>query len=315
MMYIYFAITLAGMILQLIGADILVKQSVCFAKITKIPKVYIGVLLCGIVPRTGILIPQLWKWKTGYYDTFSFSMVTSLMELLLILGIAAMICEIKIPRGIIQKDFSYMILVSIVLLYLSADYLFHGKHSIRVISQVDGAILIAFFIYYFFLIGKITFLGIKNSENVKIPSDFRLWCGIGVVILVVSEIILLYFGQKTGNYVLDKCGMKNLRFVVNDILTFLPCFFISIWAVRREQTDIMVGNVLGNIIFYITGEVGIMSLIHPAMVSISEIYEMILMCICSIVVWGFGYSKNKWNRIHGCVMVTIFVTYMIMKLV
>lgn len=314
-MYMYFIITLAGIILQLIGADILVKQSICFAKITKIPKVYIGTLLCGIIPGAGILISQIWRCKTEYYGTWSFSMVTSLMELLLVLGIAAMICEIKIPRGIIQKDFSYMILVSVILLYLSADYLFHGKHSMRVISQVDGIILIVFFIYYLFLVGKITFHGIETFDNVKINSIIWLWCGIGVVVLIVSQMIVLYFGQKTGDYVSDKCSISNFGLIINELLKFLPCFLISISAVKREENDIIIGNVLGNIIFYMTAGVGTMALIHPVMVSISEIYDIILMCICSILVWGFGYRKNRWNRMHGCAMVTIFVIYIIIKLV
>ena len=41
--------------------------------------------------------------------------------------------------------------------------------------------------------------------------------------------------EGTGNYVLDKCGMKNLRFVVNDILTFLPCFLMELYSAQRVE--------------------------------------------------------------------------------
>ena len=63
-MKIYLLTIIIGFILEMLGADILVKQNICFAKITKIPKVY-----------------------------------------------------------------------------LSADYLFHGKHSMRILSGIDGVIL------------------------------------------------------------------------------------------------------------------------------------------------------------------------------
>ena len=48
MMKIYLLTIIIGFILEMLGADILVKQNICFAKITKIPKVYIAMILCGM---------------------------------------------------------------------------------------------------------------------------------------------------------------------------------------------------------------------------------------------------------------------------
>ena len=117
--------------------------------------------------------------------------ITVLAVILLILGICAMTGKIKIYRGVMQQDFSYLIFVEIILLYLSADYLFHGKHSMRILSGIDGVILFAFFVVYLYIIGKITYRGIMNDENVNIDLTAILFCGLGIVITTAGGIMML----------------------------------------------------------------------------------------------------------------------------
>ncbi len=310
MMKIYLLTVIIGFILEMLGADILVKQNICFAKITKIPKVYIAMILCGMGSGLSYLIYTIIRslQKNNQMIPFHTS-ITVLSGILLILGICAMTGKIKIYRGVMQQDFSYLIFVEIILLYLSADYLFHGKHSMRVLSGIDGVILFAFFVVYLYIIGKKTYRGIMNDENVKIDLTVILFCGLGIIITTAGGIMMLLS--------VDKIVIPGLlkKYVgkefIKILIMIIPNIFISIWSIKNREPDLILGNLLGYSMTCLTGAVGVAAMINPIVISVSGIYNMIILCCGSIMVWLFAYKDQQLNRFHGCVMGTVFVVYMV----
>lgn len=294
----------------MLGADILVKQNICFAKITKIPKVYIAMILCGMGSGLSYLIYTIIRslQKDNQMIPFHTS-ITVLSGILLILGICAMTGKMKIYRGVMQQDFSYLIFVEIILLYLSADYLFHGKHSMRILSGIDGVILFAFFVVYLYIIGKKTYRGIKNDENVKIDLTAILICGLGIIITTAGGIMMLLSVDKIViPGLLKKYAGKEF---IKILIMIIPNIFISIWSIKNREPDLIMGNLLGYSMTCLTGAVGVAAMINPIVISVSEIYNMIILCCGSIMVWLFAYKDQQLNRFHGCVMGTVFVVYMV----
>lgn len=294
----------------MLGADILVKQNICFAKITKIPKVYIAMILCGMGSGLSYLIYTIIRslQKNNQMIPFHTS-ITVLSGILLILGICAMTGKMKIYRGVMQQDFSYLIFVEIILLYLSADYLFHGKHSMRILSGIDGVILFAFFVVYLYIIGKKTYRGIKNDENVKIDLTAILICGLGIIIITAGGIMMLLSVDKIViPGLLKKYAGKEF---IKILIMIIPNIFISIWSIKNREPDLILGNLLGYSMTCLTGAVGVAAMINPIVISVSGIYNMIILCCGSIMVWLFAYKDQQLNRFHGCVMGTVFVVYMV----
>ena len=294
----------------MLGADILVKQNICFAKITKIPKVYIAMILCGMGSGLSYLIYTIIRslQKNNQMIPFHTS-ITVLSGILLILGICAMTGKIKIYHGVMQQDFSYLIFVEIILLYLSADYLFHGKHSMRVLSGIDGVILFAFFVVYLYIIGKKTYRGIMNYENVKIDLTAILFCGLGIIITTAGGIMMLLSVDKIViSGLLKKYAGKEF---IKILIMIIPNIFISIWSIKNREPDLILGNLLGYSMTCLTGAVGVAAMINPIVISVSGIYNMIILCCGSIMVWLFAYKDQQLNRFHGCVMGTVFVVYMV----
>lgn len=294
----------------MLGADILVKQNICFAKITKIPKVYIAMILCGMGSGLSYLIYTIIRslQKDNQMIPFHTS-ITVLSGILLILGICAMTGKMKIYRGVMQQDFSYLIFVEIILLYLSADYLFHGKHSMRILSGIDGVILFAFFMVYLYIIGKKTYRGIKNDENVKIDLTAILICGLGIIITTAGGIMMLLSVDKIViPGLLKKYAGKEF---IKILIMIIPNIFISIWSIKNREPDLILGNLLGYSMTCLTGAVGVAAMINPIVISVSGIYNMIILCCGSIMVWLFAYKDQQLNRFHGCVMGTVFVVYMV----
>ena len=310
MMKIYLLTIIIGFILEMLGADILVKQNICFAKITKIPKVYIAMILCGMGSGLSYLIYTIIRslQKDNQMIPFHTS-ITVLSGILLILGICAMTGKMKIYRGVMQQDFSYLIFVEIILLYLSADYLFHGKHSMRILSGIDGVILFAFFVVYLYIIGKKTYRGIKNDENVKIDLTAILICGLGIIITTTGGLMMLLSVDKIViPGLLKKYAGKEF---IKILIMIIPNIFISIWSIKNREPDLILGNLLGYSMTCLTGAVGVAAMINPIVISVSGIYNMIILCCGSIMVWLFAYKDQQLNRFHGCVMGTVFVVYMV----
>lgn len=294
----------------MLGADILVNQNICFAKITKIPKVYIAMILCGMGSGLSYLIYTIIRslQKDNQMIPFHTS-ITVLSGILLILGICAMTGKMKIYRGVMQQDFSYLIFVEIILLYLSADYLFHGKHSMRILSGIDGVILFAFFVVYLYIIGKKTYRGIKNDENVKIDLTAILICGLGIIITTAGGLMMLLSVDKIViPGLLKKYAGKEF---IKILIMIIPNIFISIWSIKNREPDLILGNLLGYSMTCLTGAVGVAAMINPIVISVSGIYNMIILCCGSIMVWLFAYKDQQLNRFHGCVMGTVFVVYMV----
>ena len=126
-------------------------------------------LLCGMGSGLYFFIDAVIKsMKNAGQEISSSAVDTVLFSVLLILGICAMTGKMKIRRGVIQQELSFFIFVQIVLLYLSADYLFHGKHSMRILSRTDGIVLFILFVIFVGGVIKKTFPWIKAPKNVKI---------------------------------------------------------------------------------------------------------------------------------------------------
>lgn len=309
-MKIYLLTIIIGFILEMLGADILVKQNICFAKITKIPKIYIAMILCGMGSGLSYLIYIIIQslQKNNQMIPFHTS-ITVLSGILLILGICAMTGKMKIYRGVMQQDFSYLIFVEIILLYLSADYLFHGKHSMRILSGIDGVILFAFFVVYLYIIGKKTYRGIMNDKNVKIDLTAILFCGLGIIITTAGGIMMLLSVNKIViPGLLKKYAGKEF---IKILIMIIPNIYISIWSIKNREPDLIMGNLLGYSMTCLTGAVGVAAMINPIVISVSGIYNMIILCCGSIMVWLFAYKDQQLNRFHGCVMGTVFVVYMV----
>lgn len=313
MMTMYILMAIIGLIIEIAGAGILVKQSICFAKITEIPKTYAAMFLCGMGSGLYFFIDAVIKsMKNAGQEISSSAVVTVLFSVLLILAICAMTGKMKIRRGVIQQELSFFIFVQIVLLYLSADYLFHGKHSMRILSRTDGIVLLIMFVIFFGGVIKKTFSWIKAPKNVKINLPMLLLCGLGILFVTCGEFMMLYFVNKTG--ITEILQKEVLQQLLDSVMLIFPCFVISMWLIKYGEMDLVIGNVIGYGMMSVAASIGAAVIIQPIMVSVSEIYDMIMLCCASVMVWLFAYKYDQLSRLQGCIMATVFVIYMIGKI-
>lgn len=311
MMYV---ILIIGFLLLVAGADLLVGGSIIFAKRTGISNFYVGMTITAIGTSVPIFTAAVFGGLKGVNQILVNDIAgANIFNLLVVLGICAMLISVRIERKMIEREFPFVIFVEILLLYMSADYLLHGKHANSIISRIDSVILLLLFCFF---AGCTVRNIITEIHKKKAVAEVRFWKSLICIFLGIAII-------KIGSDMVISCSseickllgknQKAISFLVRTASFNLPCFMACIAAIRRNQKAIILGNVTGSNIINVLFALGISCLINPVSLMRSYIYSLIVLCLVSILVWAFSYRGGRLNRRHGCAMVTLYVAYMIFQ--
>lgn len=320
MMYFFLII---GFVLLIKGADLFVEGSSGVARILKVPSIVIGLTIVALgtsLPECAVSITAA---LNGNNDIAISNVVGSnFFNLLVVCGVCSMIQPLPIDRGTLKKEFPFSIFVEIMLLFLSADYLLHGKRVFNQVSRIDGIFLLVLFVIFLWTTvrfaltkrgGEITDQNLdgKNGTDINTLSVFRL------ILYILIGITAIKYG---GDMVVDNASRIASSFGLSQNMigltivavgTSLPELVTSVVASKKGESDLAVGNVVGSNIFNVLLILGLSSVIHPISITVNNIYDLIFLCTGSIFVWLFAFREGKLNRLQGCGMVSIYIIYMI----
>jgi len=144
-----------------------------------------------------------------------------------------------------------------------------------------------------------------------------MWLIIGLVFLVTSSFVLVD-GAKV---VARGLGMSDLvvGLTVVALGTSLPELASALAAARRQEHDLITGNIIGSCVFNSLGVVGLAGVIHPADVDPLILSRDLPVYTFVVVVLGlaaFRLKKDRTiNRFEGGFLLVVFVTYIAYLLV
>ena len=147
-MLIELVLLVVGFVMLIKGADIFVEGAAGIAAKFGIPQLVIGLTIVAMgtsAPEAAVSIAAAFK---GTADITIGNVVGSnIMNILVILGVTALIVSVAVQQSTVRYEIPFVILVSVVLLVMGA---LDGK-----IGRMDGAILwllfIAYFVYLFLM--------------------------------------------------------------------------------------------------------------------------------------------------------------------
>lgn len=315
-----------GFALLVVGADVLVKGASNIAKKFHIPEMLIGLTIVAIGTSAPELIITITSTQNSSTDLIIGNAIGSnLCNLLLILGLMAIIRPVKIDKEARNFHIPIAFLSSFVILLMGLGIL---GNSTQYINQIEGFFLVILFIVYFSYPIIKEFEDIinsykkeklerqkysnKNSKKKKINIPFSL-------LLIVVGVFLLKYG---GDFVVDSASNIALYFNISErvigltvvaIGTALPELVTSIFAVIRKDTDIAVGNLVGSCVLNLFLILGIGAMITPLEFTPDFIQNLILLSSMTLVLWLFNFmgKKNTITRPKGIVLLIIFILYMI----
>ena len=304
-----------GFILLIKGADFLVEGSSNIAKRFHIPEIIIGLTIVSI----GTSMPELFISTTssinGYSDMSIGNIIGSnVCNLLLILGLSAMIRPIKFQRETRLIEMPMCLIITIIFMVFC-----NTSGTIQKSEALILIILFVMFLVYTIIIGKNGEKFDKDEECLKIQTESKRISIIKETILIILGIIGLKIG---GDLIVDNALIIARQFNVSEkiigltilaIGTSLPELVTSVTAAIKGNSDIAIGNIIGSNIFNTLLIIGIAALISPLAYNFTYNIQMAILIMAMLVLTLFPVipPKNEMSRINGAVYLILYLIYMV----
>lgn len=300
-----------GLVLLVVGADMLVKGAARLASSFGIPSLVIGLTVVAFGTSAPELAVSVKAAYAGEAELAIANVVGSnIVNVLFILGMSALILPLAISRQLIRQDVPIMVGLSLLLVLFVQD----GD-----ISKLEAAIfVVGLLAYTFFLFYQGKKQGSDTvdpevDEMLKEPhprwqSSLYVLFGLGLLVQgsdwMVNSAVALATAWGISEAVI------GLTIVA--VGTSLPEMVTSIMAAIKGERDIAVGNVVGSNIFNILCVLGISGLVSPVpllagaqmtALDIPVMFAVALLCL------PFFFAGAILNRIEGALFLAAYVAY------
>lgn len=309
--YILFAL---GFPALLKGADLLVDGSVSIAKRFNISNIVIGLTIVAFGTSLPELVVNVMAGLNGSNDLAIGNILGSnIANIFLILGIAAMIYPLSTKQNTVWKEIPFSLLAILVLGALVNDQFIDGG-PLSILSRIDGFVLLAFFLIFFYYIISIS-KGDKSSEdaNMKKISPLRsaIYIGLGLLGLMFGGTWVVNGAIAIATALNISESLIGLTIVA--IGTSLPELATSAVAAYKRQTDIAIGNVVGSNIFNIFWILGVGALINPIIFTQKSNIDIAVTTLASLFLFAVMFigKKHVIERWQGGMFVGIYVSYIV----
>jgi len=316
------------------GAGYLVEGASSIAKKLEVSDLMIGLTIVALGTSLPELLVNILASLQGATDLAIGNIIGSnISNILLILGICAIIYPITVSKGTVWKEIPLNMLAVAVLFVLANDALIDGS-SVSIISRTDGIILMFFFIiflYYSFGIAKnrtiIDEIGEEKMAEGKKLAEVTIKKSVWLILI---GIIALPIG---GKFVIDGAMEVVTMFGFSESFvgltivalgTSAPELATSALATYRKNVDMAMGNIVGSNLFNIFWVLGLSATINPLPLKGDMNIDILILGIATLLLFLFVFIKNheeKWwkfswgksehtlSRTEGILFVMLYFAY------
>ena len=238
---------------------------------------------------------------------------SNIANLTLVLGFSAVYVKFKIQKKILKFDFPFLILISILFLVFLSQF-----DSTLVINRIEGfMLLLLFFVYLLSKSKDNNEFSVEekiSNDNLIVPKllfGFLLVSLGGYLITANSELlsqkILIEIFNLNENEALAFTGLTVVAFG-----TSIPELVTSIVAVKKGQSDMAIGNIVGSNIFNILLVLGLSSSIVTLQIQNIFIFDTLISVIITLIIFAFLYFKNsKYFYKYKLLLIFTYFIYLI----
>lgn len=316
---ITYLLFILGFLLLIKGADLLVDGSASIAKKLKISSIVIGLTIVAFGTSAPEFVVNIFASTQGNSEIAIGNILGSnIANILLILGISAVIYPITAKNNTVLKEIPLSLLAIVILGLMANDTMIDGG-TFSGITRIDGFVLLAFFIiflYYTFGIAK-SIDEIGDQDKIKIFSYGKaiVFIILGLVGLVIGGKWIVDGAIKIAEFFNVTQSLISLTIVA--VGTSLPELATSAIAAYKKQSDIAIGNVVGSNIFNIFWILGISGIIRPLPFNTSSNIDIAMTIFASIVLFVLMFIGKKMviERWQGAFMITTYIGYVVFLVV
>ncbi|MBZ0334862.1 calcium/sodium antiporter [Marinobacter sp. AL4B] len=303
-----------GLVLLVWSADKFVEGAAATAKHLGMPTLLIGMVIIGF----GTSAPELAVSAMAASDgnpglALGNGYGSNITNIALIVGLTALIAPIAVHSQVIRKELPLLVVLTLI----AGAQLLDGE-----LSRLDGWVLLGVFAA---VMGWSIYQGIKgksdpiaegiDAELISHPMPMKnaiIWLVVGLILLIVSSRILVW-GAIT---IAQALGISDLviGLTIVAIGTSLPELASALAAVKKNEHDLILGNILGSGIFNTLAVVGLAATIQPLSVDPEVLYRdwtLMLGLTIALLVMGFGITgwRRLISRVDGVLLLTAYIAY------
>ncbi|AJY48235.1 sodium:calcium antiporter [Martelella endophytica] len=294
----------AGLLGLYFGAEWLVGGAVATARRVGISPLIASLLIVGFGTSLPELLVSVRAALTGAPGIALGNVVGSnIANILLIVGLAAIIFPISGWDRSVRRDAAAMLLSAVVLLALV---------QFSIISHLAGAMLLALLALYLFRTYRAA-RAADIDEDTVFDTGLPVW---KMVALIAAGLALLIAGAE---FLIRGATALAAHFGVSDSVigltvvavgTSLPELATAVIAATKRHSDVTIGNVTGSCIFNTLCILGATALIAPLPVpSGFAMLDVPVMLAASVFFAGMLFFAPKFHRATGVVMIAAYAGY------
>lgn len=302
-------VLVVGFVMLIKGADLFVEGASKIAAKFKIPLIVIGLTIVAMgtsAPEAAISISA--SFQDAAAISIGNAVGSNIMNILLILGVSALITNLKIKPNTLRFEIPFVVVITAVLLLLG--WIGGG------LDKIDGVIMLllfaAFLVYLFYLAKK----GDDSSaddvpeltEKDKLPILIIITL-IGLVSIVLGSDLTVSAAKNIAQTIgIDD---RTISLTVVAFGTSLPELITCIAASLKKKSDIAIGNIIGSNIFNILFVVGLASVFSPSVMPYGQafIIDTIVAIAAAVILGLLVLRKKELSRIGGVIMLVAYAVY------
>lgn len=316
------SLLLAGLLLLVIGGEVLVRGASTLATVAGISPLVIGLTVVSWATSAPELAVTLQATVAGSPGLAVGNVVGSnVVNILLVLGVAGLIVPLAVNSAVVRRDVPVMIAMSVLFWLMTLD---------GAVSTVDGAALLLLLAVYV----TVTVVRSRRSS----PAQSRLarddepeapqagparrlttaavMVAFGVALLVLGARLLV----SAATEIASTLGLSEtiIGLTVVAVGTSLPELATSVIAAVRGDVELAVGNAIGSNIFNIGAVMGLTSVVADGGVPVEaaaigfDVPVMIAVAFAVLPVAFTGFTVARWEAGLFLLYYSAYVAYLLL---
>ena len=293
-----------GLVILTFGAELLVRGAAAMALRLGLTSLVVGLTVVAFGPSAPELVVSLQAAQRDAAEIAVGNVIGSnLCNLALILGICALIRPLTTSHSVIWREVPILIVVTLIATAALAN---------SYLSRVEGYGLVAGLLVY----TAITIIRARQDPNQSLGDDTPKSLGLGWAIgFTVAGLIGLIYGSD-----LFVAGAVELALMwgwseamigltIVAIGTSLPELTISVIAVKNNETDVAIGNLVGSSLFNLLGILGATAIASGGIALSLQPIDLVVLVVLTIALWPLVQSGHRIDRREGTFLLFAYLAY------
>lgn len=307
---------LASLALLMYSADHLVRGASSLATRIGVSALFTGMIVVGAATSAPEMATSVVAATAGAYGIAVGNIVGSnIANLALVLGVAGAIAPIKVSRAVFRRDGSMLVAASFAL----AGAALLPQPTIGRWAGAGALIVLAFYTLNAFR-GERRLTAIADeleraAEQILHPDPLLV-----AIVRSLASLVLLVISA--GMFVDNARAIGSALGVPESVLgltvaalgTSLPELAATIAGMRRKNTDVVLGNILGSCLFNLLAIGGVTAIIAPLRIPADiAMLDIPIMVAITIMTAIFIANGMRLSRLEGVTLLASYIAFMVLQ--